>query len=162
MSSFTTLTVSAEYGYAAPPLQLSPSSTSSIANLINILSPLYSYVIATAAFSTFIGHWLALRVGSFRRAAKVPYPNCYATDAEAKADKAKYLFNCAQRAHANFLEHQSTFLASLLISGLSYPVLIPSISPLFQSNNFADSKRWSRCGLVCGQSSICNRLHKPR
>lgn len=141
MSSFTTLTVPAEYGYAATPLQLYPSSTSSIANLINILPPSYSYVIATATFSTFVGHWLSSRVGAFRRAAKVPYPNCYATDAEAKVDKAKYLFNCAQRAHANFLEHQSTFLASLLISGLSYPVLIPSLSPLFQFNNFADSER---------------------
>ena len=160
MPSFLTVTVPAEYGYAAPPLQLSPSSTSSIANLINILSPSYSYVIATAAFSTFIGHWLASRVGTFRRAAKVPYPNCYATDAEAKVDKAKYLFNCAQRAHANFLEHQSTFLASLLISGLSYPVLIPSLVTSFQSNNFADSERWPRCSLVCRQNSICNRLHR--
>ena len=108
-----------------------PPSTSSIANLIDILTPSHSYVIATAAFSTFIGQWLAIRVGTFRKAAKVLYPNCYATDAEAKVDKAKYLFNCAQRAHANFLEHHSTFLASLLISGISHPVLIPSPSPLF-------------------------------
>lgn len=162
MSSFTTLTVPAEYGYAAPPLQLSPSATSSTAKLINILPPSYSYVIATATFSTFICQWLSVRVAVFRKAAKVQYPNCYATDAEAKVDKAKYLFNCAQRAHANFLEHHPTFLASLLISGLSYPVLIPSPSPLFQSNNFADNECWPRCSLVCRQSSICNRLHKPQ
>ena len=113
------------------PSSFPPSSTSSIANLIDTLPPSHSYVIATAAFSTFIGQWLAIRVGTFRKAAKVLYPNCYATDAEAKVDKAKYLFNCAQRGHANFLEHHSTFLASLLISGLSHPVLIPSPSPLF-------------------------------
>ncbi|MCJ1342082.1 hypothetical protein MMC31_000262 [Peltigera leucophlebia] len=99
------------------------TSTSSIANLIDVLPPSHSYVIATAAFSTFVNNWLVLRVGTFRKAAKVPYPNCYATDDEAKADKAKYLFNCAQRAHANFLEHQPTFLTSLLISGLSYPTV---------------------------------------
>lgn len=138
------------------------TSTSSIANLIDVLPPSHSYVIATAAFSTFVNNWLVLRVGTFRKAAKVPYPNCYATDDEAKADKAKYLFNCAQRAHANFLEHQPTFLTSLLISGLSYPVLIPSPSSLFQSNSFADSERWPRCDLVCSQSPICNRLHEPQ
>jgi len=49
-------------------------------------------------------------------------PNAYAPWQEAKEDRAKYVFNCAQRAHANFLEHQPQFLIPLLISGLRYPV----------------------------------------
>lgn len=38
------------------------------------------------------------------------------------AKKALYLWNCAQRAHGNFLENHPTVLAALLISGLQYPV----------------------------------------
>ena len=59
-----------------------------------------------------------LAVSRFRGRAKVPYPNAYATHAEAKEDKEKYLFNCAQRAHANFLEHQPSFLVGLMVGGL--------------------------------------------
>lgn len=33
----------------------------------------------------------------------------------------KYLFNCAQRAHANFLESYSIALTALLLGGLVYP-----------------------------------------
>ena len=57
-------------------------------------------------------------VGPYRRAAKVPYPNAYASAAECKESKEKYLFNCAQRSHANFLEHQPQMLVGLLIGGL--------------------------------------------
>ena len=58
------------------------------------------------------------RVGEYRRAAKVAYPNAYATNAEAKEDKAKYLFNCAQRAHVSFTEHWPSMLIGLLAGGL--------------------------------------------
>lgn len=50
-------------------------------------------------------------------------PNAYASHAEAKENPAKFAFNCAQRAHANFLEHQSQMIIPLLIGGLRYPVL---------------------------------------
>ncbi|KAL8727894.1 MAG: hypothetical protein Q9166_005771 [cf. Caloplaca sp. 2 TL-2023] len=82
----------------------------------------YGYVLLTASFSTLVGYWHMLRTGSYRRAAKVPYPNAYATDAEAKESKEKYLFNCAQRSHVTFLEHQPQFLTTLLISGLKFPL----------------------------------------
>ncbi|MCJ1267910.1 hypothetical protein MMC22_007796 [Lobaria immixta] len=82
----------------------------------------YGYVVMTAALSTFLGTWHGLQTAKFRKAAKVRYPNAYSTDSEAKEDKAKYLFNCAQRAHTNFMEHQPGFLASLLLAGLSYPI----------------------------------------
>ncbi|MCJ1276547.1 hypothetical protein MMC21_004353 [Puttea exsequens] len=70
----------------------------------------YGYVLGVATLSTIVNAWYMLAVSRFRGRAKVPYPNAYATHAEAKEDKEKYLFNCAQRAHANFLEHQPSFL----------------------------------------------------
>ena len=54
----------------------------------------------------------------YRRAAKVPYPNAYASAVECRENKDKYLFNCAQRAHGNFLEHQPSMLVGLLVGGL--------------------------------------------
>lgn len=65
-----------------------------------------------------------MRVGSFRRAAGVPYPIPYAS-ANSASPKAKeeYLFNCAQRAHGNYLENHPTFLVTMLISGLKYPII---------------------------------------
>jgi len=88
----------------------------------------YGYVLATTAASFLVSVWHGMRVGPMRKAAKIPYPNCYASaesiaaavDAEEK--KAKYLFNCAQRAHANFLENYPIALAGMLASGLAYPV----------------------------------------
>ena len=51
--------------------------------------------------------------------AKVPFPNAYASAEEAKASKEKHVFNCAQRAHANFLEHWEIMLVGMGVSGIS-------------------------------------------
>ncbi len=59
-----------------------------------------------------------MNTGSFRKAAKVPYPIAYASAAESKESKEKYLFNCAQRAHANYLEHYPQMLVGLMVGGL--------------------------------------------
>ncbi|MCJ1368873.1 hypothetical protein MMC20_000080 [Loxospora ochrophaea] len=83
----------------------------------------YGYVLLSATASTFVGLWTGLRIGAFRKAAGVPYPNPYAAPADADASEEKYLFNCAQRAHANFVENHSTFLVVLLIAGIKYPVV---------------------------------------
>jgi len=60
-------------------------------------------------------------VGLQRKAAKIPYPNCYATHQEAKSSPAAYKFNCAQRAHAQFLENMPQTIILLLVAGLKYP-----------------------------------------
>lgn len=83
----------------------------------------YGYVLLSATASTIVGVWHNTFVGRYRRASKVPLPNAYASHAEAKEDRAKLAFNCAQRSHANFLEHQPQFLTALLIAGLRYPVV---------------------------------------
>ena len=74
-----------------------------------------------------MGH--GMNVGFYRRAAKVPYPNAYASAAECKENKEKYLFNCAVRSHANYLEHQPQVLVGMLIGGLKCTcifVVLPS------------------------------------
>ncbi|MCJ1436399.1 hypothetical protein MMC27_005778 [Xylographa pallens] len=83
----------------------------------------YGYVLLAAASTSVLNLWLGLYVGNYRKAARVPYPNAYATATEAAASKEKYLFNCAQRSHAQFLEQLPPFLVTLLVSGLKYPVL---------------------------------------
>lgn len=90
----------------------------------------YSYVLLTAASTFFLGFWHGGRCGVFRKAAgpTVTYPTPYADSAHMAAasspeqKKALYLFNCAQRAHGNYLENHPSVLAAMLISGLRYPV----------------------------------------
>lgn len=59
---------------------------------------------------------------------EIPYPTQYASDSllastpDSTLKQNMYLFNCAQRAHYNFLENYVTFLPALLIAGLKYPV----------------------------------------
>lgn len=68
-----------------------------------------------------------LRVGSFRRPAGIKYPQAYADSydlqaADPELKKKMYLFNCAQRAHANYLENSGSTSLALLIAGLGYPL----------------------------------------
>ncbi|KIW00687.1 uncharacterized protein PV09_07871 [Verruconis gallopava] len=87
----------------------------------------YGYTLVSAAASCFVAVWHGMRVGPFRRAAGVPYPNAYASQEQIAAatnpeqKKALYLFNCAQRAHYNFLENYVAVLPAMLIAGLGYP-----------------------------------------
>ncbi|KAI4274187.1 MAG: hypothetical protein LQ337_004115 [Flavoplaca oasis] len=91
----------------------------------------YGYVLLTAYLSTLVGYWHLPNTGRFRKAAKVPYPNAYATPEQVKESKAHYLFNCAQRSHATFLEHQPQFLTTLLISGLKFPLFSSAMGVLW-------------------------------
>ncbi|MCJ1473231.1 hypothetical protein MMC13_001882 [Lambiella insularis] len=91
----------------------------------------YGYVLLVAASTSLLNFWLGSYVGYYRKPAKVPYPNAYATASEAASSQEKYLFNCAQRGHANFIEQQSSFLTILLISGLKYPVLSAGMGSLW-------------------------------
>ncbi|KFY44032.1 hypothetical protein V495_03655 [Pseudogymnoascus sp. VKM F-4514 (FW-929)] len=89
---------------------------------VNIaLSPDYGYVIL-AATSTFILNTIhTFNTGKFRKAAGIAYPAAYASNEVAKDNDDAYRFNCAQRAHANYTENHTSLLATLLISGLTYP-----------------------------------------
>ncbi|KAJ9622768.1 hypothetical protein H2203_006419 [Taxawa tesnikishii (nom. ined.)] len=45
------------------------------------------------------------------------------SSADPELKKNMYLFNCAQRAHANYLENHSSVIAAMLIGGIRYPVV---------------------------------------
>lgn len=67
-----------------------------------------------------------MRVGPFRSRAGVPYPHAYASPEQIAAatpeqKKNLYLFNCAQRAHANWDENFPPTLVALLTAGLYSP-----------------------------------------
>ncbi|KAI8337420.1 hypothetical protein BC941DRAFT_425227 [Chlamydoabsidia padenii] len=86
----------------------------------------YGYVLAVSAVSALQLAWLAAGVGAARKKAGVPYPYVYAEKSEVEKtdgekDKAKHLFNCAQRAHQNTLEYFPVFNTLLLIGGISHP-----------------------------------------
>ncbi|KAJ5503006.1 hypothetical protein N7463_005880 [Penicillium fimorum] len=59
--------------------------------------------------------------GSFRKEAKVPYPHSYASMELCKENRKAEQFNCAQRAHTNFLENASQTMLFTLVAGLKYP-----------------------------------------
>lgn len=74
-----------------------------------------------------VGFWHAGRVGVFRKPSGIMYPKQYAENSDMSAatpeqKKKMYLFNCAQRAHGNFLENAPSFIPALLVAGLRYPV----------------------------------------
>lgn len=87
-----------------------------------VVPPEYGYVLATISGSILLNYFHIFLTGSARKAAKVDYPNAYATHEDASKDPAKFAFNCAQRAHQNFLEQLPIFLSTMLIGGLNYPV----------------------------------------
>ncbi|KAJ4350876.1 hypothetical protein N0V95_004324, partial [Ascochyta clinopodiicola] len=84
----------------------------------------YGYVLLTAATTHLLSIWHGTRIAPFRHAARVPHPHCSAsaeTIASAPTPQEKralYLFNCAQRAHYNFLENYTAALSALLLAGL--------------------------------------------
>ena len=58
-----------------------------------------------------------------RKKADVKYPQLYATQEQAESNPAAFTYNCAQRAHANYVENLFPTTSAMLIAGLSYPNL---------------------------------------
>ncbi|WEW57871.1 glutathione transferase [Emydomyces testavorans] len=58
-----------------------------------------------------------------RKAARIPYPHCYATQEQCAKDPKAEQFNCAQRAHANYLENMPQTMIFILVAGLKHPRL---------------------------------------
>jgi glutathione S-transferase len=107
-------------------IYLPPQALSDVNGNANALA--CSYVLVTAASTWLFSHFLGMRIGPFRKAAGIPYPNMYASQESIDAQKdpqkkrALYLYNCAQRGHQNFLENYTVGLSGLLLSGLTYPI----------------------------------------
>ncbi|KAI5279562.1 hypothetical protein KEM52_004346 [Ascosphaera acerosa] len=60
-------------------------------------------------------------VTQIRRAAGVPYPHSYATQQQCETNPLARKFNCAQRAHANYLENMPQTMVCALVAGLADP-----------------------------------------
>lgn len=73
------------------------------------------------AMTGIVSQWHSIAVNPVRKAAKVLYPNAYASHEEAEKDAAKYTFNCVQRAHANYLENLAVTLPLMIASTPLYP-----------------------------------------
>ncbi|KAG0352234.1 Microsomal glutathione S-transferase 3 [Podila minutissima] len=95
------------------------------------ITPEYGYTLAVSVASSVLLTVLGHRVGAYRKVANVPLPSAYADAAEAKVDKKKHLFNCYQRVHQNTLEGYSSFLSTLLIAGLRYPIAAPVLGMIW-------------------------------
>ncbi|KAG0697748.1 hypothetical protein DFH29DRAFT_944901 [Suillus ampliporus] len=83
----------------------------------------FGYVAAGLVSTAWVLGWQMIVVGSHRKKSGVKYPQLYAEKAEANASKAALLFNCAQRAHQNTLEHMPLIIVSTLVTALKHPVL---------------------------------------
>ncbi|KAJ5591639.1 uncharacterized protein N7459_002008 [Penicillium hispanicum] len=68
---------------------------------------------------------------SVRKTANVPYPHSYATIEQCKQNPSAEQFNCAQRAHSNFLENAPQTMLFTLVAGLKYPELAAGIGSLW-------------------------------
>ena len=72
-------------------------------------------------------------MGGYRKSAGIKYPKILAESADMNAaspeqKKKMYLFNCAQRAHGNYLENQPSVTIAMLITGLRYPLATTALS----------------------------------
>lgn len=132
-----------------------------IMSAVSILVPKeYGYVLAAATGTFFLSTWHAIRVSPFRKAAGVPYPNAYASPEQlAAADSAEkkqalYLFNCAQRAHYNFMENYITFLPAMLLSGLKYPVSSAVVGAIWSVCRLAYARGYTRSDQTNGKGRL--------
>ncbi|WOK97509.1 microsomal glutathione S-transferase 3-like isoform X2 [Canna indica] len=100
----------------------------------------YGYVVAVLVSYIFFNFWMSFQVGKARRKYKVFYPTLYALESENKDAK---LFNCIQRGHQNSLEMVPVFFATLLVSGLQYPVVAAGLGALYNVGRFFYFKGYS-------------------
>ncbi|CAG8974796.1 hypothetical protein HYALB_00000409 [Hymenoscyphus albidus] len=85
------------------------------------IDPNYGYVLLAATSTFFLNFVHSGATGTARKAAKVPYPAAYAPSS--RKDHEAHVFNCTQRAHANYIENLVPMLGSLFIAGLRFPLL---------------------------------------
>ncbi|KAI9711978.1 MAG: hypothetical protein M1820_001686 [Bogoriella megaspora] len=102
----------------------------------------YGYVLLTAASTTVVASWIGFRVGIFRKATRIiKYPQRYAEQsqiAEASPEQKQrlYQYNCAQRAHGNFVEWHPSVVIAMMIGGLKFPVLSAGLGAAWTFSRF--------------------------
>ncbi|KIK37117.1 hypothetical protein CY34DRAFT_810652 [Suillus luteus UH-Slu-Lm8-n1] len=96
-----------------------------------VLPPGFGHVAAGLVTTAWVLGWQALVVGSYRTKSGIKYPQLYAEKAEADASKEAFLFNCAQRAHQNTIEHMPLIIVTTLVASMKYPVFAGYASGLW-------------------------------
>jgi glutathione S-transferase len=87
------------------------------------ISSSYGPVLFIAASALIFSTVQSVYIGStLRPRAKILYPQLYATPEQAAADPVVFAYNCAQRAHANYVENLFPAIGSMLVAGLSHPL----------------------------------------
>ncbi|KAH8772859.1 hypothetical protein F5883DRAFT_642216 [Diaporthe sp. PMI_573] len=82
----------------------------------------YGYVMLAAASTVFVNMWHGSQTVKARKASGIGYPNTYATAEQAEKNPGAFQLNCAQRAHANFTENLTPYMATMLLAGTRFPV----------------------------------------
>lgn len=96
------------------------------------IPPGLGLIAGDVALSLAVHHfYMGYAVISARNKYKIKYPALYATSAGTDDKAAVHKFNCIQRGHQNSLETQPIFLASLVMSGLQYPVTAASVGLVY-------------------------------
>lgn len=103
-----------------------------------------SYVLAAATSTFLLGLAHTLNTGAYRKAAKVPYPAAYAP--ESRTDPEAHRFNCAQRAHANYVENQTQTVLPLLIAGLRFPITAAVMGAVWTLSRYMYLNGYSKGG----------------
>ncbi|EWC47398.1 hypothetical protein DRE_00366 [Drechslerella stenobrocha 248] len=114
----------------------------------------YGYVLLVALAGTFVNQWHSLLTSSKRKKAQVPYPICYATDGEITPGTDKYVFNCAQRAHANYVESMPQFYVSMMISGLTHPQIAAGLGATYLVGRIVYAIGYVDPGKVSGKGRL--------
>src|SRR4051812_5425250 len=82
----------------------------------------YGPVLLTASAAIVLSSIHSFSIGLyFRPRARILLPQLYATPEQAAADPQAYIYNCAQRAHANYVENLFPAVGAMLLGGLRNP-----------------------------------------
>lgn len=153
------------------------SSSMIIINNVKLTNKPPSYVLLSAATTSLLHIWHSIWASRYRKAAGIPHPHPYAplpldvtsaspssasssssSSSDTGSEKAKlesyYLFNCAQRAHAHYLENYAIFNVAMLISGLRYPLLSAAAGAVWSVSRVAFALGYVRRGVEKGRGRV--------
>ena len=85
----------------------------------------YGRVLLTASAALILSSVHSFSIGLyFRPRSQILLPQLYATPEQAAADPKAYIYNCAQRAHANYVDNLFPAVGAMLLGGLRNPGVV--------------------------------------
>ncbi|KAF5323449.1 hypothetical protein D9611_005715 [Ephemerocybe angulata] len=120
----------------------------------------FGYVGAALVATVFLLAGQSQVVSAKRKAAKIQYPQMYATPAQEKESREALIFNCAQRAHQNTLENIPAVYVTTIVSGLKYPVFSAAVcagfvvSRIFYTRGYISGDPKKRVNAAYGLATV--------